>query len=114
MSQIDRFMELLFDSEDTSIECQEIDWVENGIVATGVFTSGDKDSEHKPKQTEVPDMQSRFQAVLKRRLQMQIESHPPMFPWETEVSDYPDTLSLTLTWSEKWGIQQSIESNSTK
>jgi hypothetical protein len=40
---------------------------------------------------EVPTVQNRFQAILKRRLQVEIERHPPLFPWETELSDYePD------------------------
>lgn len=40
---------------------------------------------------EMPTVQNRFQAILKRRLQVEIERHPPLFPWETEFSDYePD------------------------
>jgi hypothetical protein len=40
---------------------------------------------------EMPTVQNRFQAILKRRLQVEIERHPPLFPWETELSDYePD------------------------
>ena len=37
-------------------------------------------------------MQERFQAVLKRRLQIQIENHPPLFPWESQLQEYPDCL----------------------
>jgi hypothetical protein len=37
---------------------------------------------------EMPTVQNRFQAILKRRLQAEIERHPPLFPWETELSDY--------------------------
>jgi hypothetical protein len=37
---------------------------------------------------EIPIVQKRFQALLKRRLQTEIERHPPRFPWETEISDY--------------------------
>ena len=41
---------------------------------------------------EMPTVQNRFQAILKRRLQVEIERHPPLFPWETDFSDYePDS-----------------------
>jgi hypothetical protein len=40
---------------------------------------------------EMPTVEDRFQALLKRRLKLEIESRPPLFPWETELSDYePD------------------------
>jgi len=55
---------------------------------------------------EIPIVQKRFQALLKRRLQAEIERHPPLFPWETEIADYqpeysdevgsPPALSRTL------------------
>lgn len=37
---------------------------------------------------EIPTVQKRFQALLKRKLQAEIERHPPLFPWETEMADY--------------------------
>jgi len=33
-------------------------------------------------------VQDRFHTLLKRRLQTEIQMHPPLFPWETEISDY--------------------------
>ena len=30
---------------------------------------------------EMPTVENRFQALLKRRLQVEIERHPPLFPW---------------------------------
>ena len=43
---------------------------------------------------EIPTVQDRFQTLLKERLRAEIESNPPLFPWETEVQsydhDYPD------------------------
>jgi hypothetical protein len=33
-------------------------------------------------------VQDRFHAILKRRLQAEIQRNPPLFPWETEVTDY--------------------------
>lgn len=38
---------------------------------------------------EVPVVQDRFHSVLKRRFQTEFERRPPLFPWETEVSEYP-------------------------
>jgi hypothetical protein len=43
---------------------------------------------------EIPTVQDRFQTLLKERLKAEIESNPPLFPWETELRnydlDYPD------------------------
>ncbi len=42
---------------------------------------------------DIPTVENRFQALLKRRLQVEIERHPPLFPWETDLSDYePDSF----------------------
>ncbi len=44
---------------------------------------------------EIPTVENRFQALLKRRLQVEIERHPPLFPWETSLSDYePDSSDV--------------------
>lgn len=59
---------------------------------------------------EIPTVQDRFQAVLKRRLQIQVQEHPPLFPWETQLIDYPDFVdepSMTLVPSWGWMVQQS-------
>lgn len=49
---------------------------------------------------EMPTVQNRFQAILKRRLQLEIERHPPLFPWETDISDYePDSPDVV---AESW------------
>jgi hypothetical protein len=37
---------------------------------------------------EIPAVQDRFHALLKHRLQIEIQRKPPLFPWETEISDY--------------------------
>ncbi|MEB3338682.1 MAG: hypothetical protein VKJ46_14530 [Leptolyngbyaceae bacterium] len=37
---------------------------------------------------EIPIVQNRFHSLLKRRLQAEIQHHPPLFPWETEIMDY--------------------------
>lgn len=37
---------------------------------------------------EIGTVQDRFHAILKRRLQAEIQQNPPLFPWESEVGDY--------------------------
>lgn len=37
---------------------------------------------------DVPAVQDRFHALLKQRLQSEIQQHPPLFPWESELQDY--------------------------
>ncbi len=37
---------------------------------------------------EIRTVQDRFHAILKRRLQAEIQRNPPLFPWETEITDY--------------------------
>jgi hypothetical protein len=55
-------------------------------------------------------VQERFQAVVKRRLQLQIQNHPPLFPWEDRLIDYPEmveepSIGLVPAWG--WLAQQS-------
>jgi hypothetical protein len=38
-------------------------------------------------------VQDHFQAVLKRRLQVEVSQKPPLFPWESVVKEYPVELS---------------------
>ncbi len=59
---------------------------------------------------EIPTVQERFQAILKRRLQDQIAKNPPLFPWETQSVEYPDcveeqSLRLVPVWG--WNVHQS-------
>jgi len=49
---------------------------------------------------EMPTVENRFQAILKRRLQLEIERHPPLFPWETEISDYETDVADAIP--ERW------------
>ncbi|CEJ42136.1 PatU [Umezakia ovalisporum] len=100
-------------SESKFVKCQEIDGVDDPLKEVAAFTGG------KPKwegllQTfqlgEIPTVQERFQAVLKRRLQIQAEKQPPLFPWESQLVEYPDfveerSLALSSHWG--WIAQQS-------
>jgi hypothetical protein len=99
--------------EQTSVHCEEIDGVKNSLQETTTSRSGDFESGGKPQNFqlgEIPTVQERFQAVLKRRLQTQIQNHPPLFPWETQLKDYPDYVDsplLTLVPNWGWAAQQS-------
>jgi hypothetical protein len=42
---------------------------------------------------DVPVVQERFQALLKHRLQSEIQKNPPLFPWESEIQDYDNELA---------------------
>ncbi|MDB9314377.1 hypothetical protein PN462_14795 [Spirulina sp. CS-785/01] len=42
---------------------------------------------------EIPLVQKRFYALLKRKLHTQIENQPPLFPWETELTEYEPDIS---------------------
>lgn len=47
-------------------------------------------------------MEDRFHALLKRRLQAEIERNPPLFPWESELLDYEadaPELVPTVLWA---------------
>ena len=44
---------------------------------------------------DLPAVQDHFQAVLKRRLQAEISQNPPLFPWESNINEYPTELSET-------------------
>lgn len=43
---------------------------------------------------EIHAVQERFQSLLKQRLLMEYENNPPLFPWESEVNEYPEVAEL--------------------
>lgn len=45
-------------------------------------------------------VQDRYHALLKRRLAIEIQRNPPLFPWETEIHDYETDLSYDPIGSE--------------
>jgi hypothetical protein len=52
---------------------------------------------------ELPAVQTHFQSLLKRRLQTEIEQNPPLFPWETELQEYP--VGVVATAASPWMVQ---------
>ncbi|MCC5636236.1 PatU [Nostoc sp. CHAB 5844] len=100
-------------SEPNLVEFKEIDGVDHSLKQSATFASGEKDLGGKPqtfKLGDIPTVQDRFQAVIKRRLQTEIENQPPLFPWETQLMEYPECIeerSLTLVPAWGWKAQQS-------
>lgn len=100
--------------EHPSADCEEIDGVNNPLKEAAASTSGEPELGGKSQTFqlgEIPTVQERFQAVLKRRLQVQIQNHPPLFPWETQLKEYPDYVDeqpMTLVPNWGWMAQQSI------
>ncbi|BAY26269.1 hypothetical protein NIES2100_60830 [Calothrix sp. NIES-2100] len=98
---------------ESSVDDEELDGVENSLKQATASTSGEPESGVTPQTFllgEIPTVQERFQAVLKRRLQLQIQNHPPLFPWESQLTDYPDyadepAVVLVPAWG--WVAQQS-------
>jgi hypothetical protein len=43
---------------------------------------------------DIPAVQDRFYALLKHRLQSEIQQNPPRFPWEQTAMDYRDEVAL--------------------
>ncbi len=44
---------------------------------------------------DIPMIEQRSQTILKSRLRNEIEHHPPLFPWETEIVDYePESIDF--------------------
>ncbi len=42
---------------------------------------------------EIHAVQERFQYLLKQRLRLEYESKPPLFPWESEIGEYPAEIA---------------------
>jgi hypothetical protein len=54
---------------------------------------------------EIHAVQERFQALLKQRLLLEYANKPPLFPWESEVSEYPAEVvdrASTVVGSPLW------------
>jgi hypothetical protein len=87
------------DSEAVVFEATELD--ESSVSPfqqPSSFESGD-----------IPAVQDRFQALLKRRLRAEIERNPPRFPWETGSFDYEveysDLPTPELVPARLWATQ---------
>jgi hypothetical protein len=63
----------------------------HGADPNAVFDPGDH-----------PVVQTHFEALLKRRLSQDIAQHPPLFPWEQGLQDYPDQLRSEVGTASIW------------
>ncbi|KAB8317752.1 PatU [Tolypothrix campylonemoides VB511288] len=82
-------------SEPNLVQCEENEGVENFNAIVAALNGGAFELKSIPQTFrlgEIPTVQERFQAVLKRRLQSQIQNHPPLFPWEAQLTEYPECL----------------------
>ena len=99
--------------DNTSVECKGNNGLNDAHSQAAAFTSGAFESELKSqnfKLGEIPTVQERFQAVLKRRLKNQIQSRPPLFPWESSITEYPeciDNAANALVPCGSWMLKQS-------
>jgi hypothetical protein len=41
----------------------------------------------------MPIVEDRLPLLIQKRLEAEIQKHPPLFPWETELDDYEPTES---------------------
>jgi hypothetical protein len=55
-------------------------------VRSASHSSSSEELLHQP--GEIPAVQDRFHALLKRRLLIEAQQKPPVFPWEKEAVDY--------------------------
>ncbi len=57
------------------------------------------------KMGEIPAVQDRFFSLLKRQLKTEIQRTPPLFPWESDVLEYPDYLLEEQVPERLWAAQ---------
>lgn len=64
-------------------------------------------------------VEDRLPLLIQKQLNAEIEQHPPLFPWETEVDEYessaaesghPKLISISNTLPENVGTSSSPES----
>lgn len=86
-------------------ELDEFDQLESEVLNATAASLGESTVfSQSGKAGEISALQDRFQALVKRRLQKELQDRPPLFPWETEISDYepdcvePDSFSPNQLW----------------
>ncbi|MDJ0735655.1 MAG: PatU [Nostocaceae cyanobacterium] len=98
-------------NEQNSVQREEINQPQNPLKAAATPLDGDLESVWTPQTFQlgdIPTVQERFQAVLKSRLKTKIEQQPPLFPWESQIREYPDYVdnpSLTFVPGLVWAAQ---------
>ncbi len=41
----------------------------------------------------MPNVEDRLPLLIQKQLEAEIQKHPPLFPWETEIDEYEPTES---------------------
>ncbi|MFB2837714.1 hypothetical protein [Floridanema evergladense] len=107
--------------QDCDIENWELDDLDF-LESEGLDSTTDWDfpeaSSQPTEVADIPAVRDRFQALIKRRIQLELENNPPLFPWETEDWQYEsDEVAspvaavgeiLWLTQMEKLALPVSI------
>lgn len=88
-------------------EIDEFDELESEILNATVASPGESAVYPQPKSGKDNfALQDRFQALVKRRLQKELQDNPPLFPWETEISDCEsDAEPASLSPNQFWTTQ---------
>lgn len=88
-------------------EIDEFDELESEILNATVASPGESAVYPQPQNgKDKLELQDRFQALVKRRLQKELQENPPLFPWETEISDCePDAEPVSLSPNQLWTTQ---------
>ena len=68
----------------------------------------------------MPKVEDRLPLLIQKQLNAEIEQHPPLFPWETEVDEYaaieaepghPKHIRISTTSLESVGVATPTEQN---
>jgi hypothetical protein len=99
-------------------ELDDLDLLESEVLSSTTDWDFPSASPQPTEPGDIPAVRERFQALIKRRIQAELQNNPPLFPWETEVSEYetdevasssPDVgENLWLTQEKKLRLPVSI------
>ncbi|MFB2882369.1 hypothetical protein [Floridanema aerugineum] len=99
-------------------ELDDLDLLESELLNSTTDWDFPEASPQSTEVADIPAVRDRFQALIKRRIQLELENNPPLFPWETEDWEYENDEvaspvaavgeNLWLTQVEKLGIPVSI------
>jgi hypothetical protein len=86
VTALDPLLDYLEELDSTPTQSPEL--AAGGQDPQEVLDSSGSSMVYKSNWGEIPTVQKRFQAILKQRIQAEIDDRLPLFPWETSISDY--------------------------
>lgn len=96
----------LWDDEIENWELDELDLLESEALKATLSSPSEAAVCPPPSRPgDIPVIQDRFQELVKRRLQAELQKNPPRFPWETEISDdepdvpVPEAVVTNQLWT---------------